>query len=572
MTSPSDKRSFFWWLLAPLCLLFVGAYTTVDALYGLTFAPLGRDQGIFQYTAWALRHGERLYVDFHEINGPLPHVLHWVYQLLGGEDSRTFRLIDLVVTGTCYAWIGSRIPRAESARARSIRVAWALGGFIVFASQYVSYGWWHTAQREHYFTLLLGLAIAAILPDVRSDFAAGAVTAPWRRTARWAFAGICIAAPCFGKPTCALYFLLFVAAAFWLRRRARLVEDSVPPTNERRLWVALGAGVAIASVFFLSFIARYGNFGAAWKFVVVETSRFHRYFWILSPAECYGAHGNAPRLNIAFITLLIAGVAAARRKLPRHAVLALVPLIGGIVTYFAQQKGFPYHLHPVGFGVRLLWLFLVEDGIAKVAKDGPRKTAREALAFAATALVLVLWYASGDSNYAESRNQAWRSTGETEFVHLTHFRSKDFEPAYLAEAADYVRGVVSPHGRIQMYGFDPYLMFRARRLSASPFIYGFDLQAKSVVEEKRTPLPPETRAWIEQLLSDNREELAEKLAANPPEAIVFVDRTPFDYPDDSRADFADCCAKADAFVTARYHADRTFGPVRVWLRNDLTSK
>jgi len=113
------------------------------------------------------------------------------------------------------------------------------------------------------------------------------------------------------------------------------------------------------------------------------------------------------------------------------------------------------------------------------------------------------------------------------------------------------------------------LMFRARRLSGSPFIYAFDLQAKSVTDEKRAKLPEATRTWIEQLLADNRQELTSKMVHAPPDAVVFVDRTPFDYPDDSRADFADCCAEADAFVRTRYHAAKTFGTVRVWLRNDI---
>ena len=550
---------YFWWLLAPACLVLCAAYPTFDALLGLSYAPLGRDQGIFQYTAWALRNGQRMYTDFHEINGPFPHAMHWLFQLLGGETDKAFRRLDIYVTLATYFWIGTRIPREGSPRGS--RWAWGLAASLCFGSQYVSLGWWHTAQREHYFTLLIGLAIGALLPELRE----AAPSTRKVRLARWFVAGVCIAAPCFGKPTCAAYVGLFVVAAFWLQRR-RTPER----VFERQNIVAFAAGLVVVSLGFLAFIVRHGDLAGCWKYVVVETTRFHRYFWLQSLRECYFAYGNAPRLNIAFVTLVLVLVVAARKNAPSHVALAAVPLVGGLVTYFAQQKGFAYHLHPVTFGTRLVWLLLVEHWASSLSTVRLRELPKERCVSLICVLGLTVWYANGDASCADSRNPLWRSGEESELQHLRHFRSRDFQPDSIVEAAEYLKATLQPNDRVQLYGFDPYLLFRARKLSASPFIYSFDLQARSVLESKKVALSSETRSWIETLLAENREALAENLNHALPAAFVFIDRTPFDYPDDAQADFAACCVKANALVEQHYRPARQFGTVRVWLRKELS--
>src|SRR5262245_4310155 len=134
---PIDRVAASLGWAAPL-LTAVGIVSVALALWVLTFATFGRDQGIFQYVAWALRHGERVYRDIHEINGPLPHAWHAAMQLVGGEDEHTFRTIDTLMlvsgwaigTATIPKWVGLELRRGAT-------LAWALAGVAVLGAQYV---------------------------------------------------------------------------------------------------------------------------------------------------------------------------------------------------------------------------------------------------------------------------------------------------------------------------------------------------------------------------------------------------------------------------------------------------
>src|SRR5690606_34481847 len=114
---------------------------------------LGRDQGIFQYVAWALRNGERAYRDLHEINGPLPHAWHMVMQLLGGSDEHVFRTLDTVFMSLVYAGCGAFVPRWVGAKGS--KLAWAAAAFGLLGAQYLRLDWWHTSQREGFYSAIL---------------------------------------------------------------------------------------------------------------------------------------------------------------------------------------------------------------------------------------------------------------------------------------------------------------------------------------------------------------------------------------------------------------------------------
>src|SRR5437763_14591620 len=72
--------------LAAGLIALVAAGAVATASFRSTFAIFGRDQGIFQYVAWALGRGERAYLDFREINGPLVQAIHLVLMKLRGGD------------------------------------------------------------------------------------------------------------------------------------------------------------------------------------------------------------------------------------------------------------------------------------------------------------------------------------------------------------------------------------------------------------------------------------------------------------------------------------------------------
>src|SRR5215472_14585444 len=93
-------------LLTPLTIALPPLFWVVTATDRASRTPLGRDQGIFQYVGWALRSGQVDYRDIRDVNGPLTHLVHVAFLSLGGADDHRFHVLDLVVTGACFAFAG----------------------------------------------------------------------------------------------------------------------------------------------------------------------------------------------------------------------------------------------------------------------------------------------------------------------------------------------------------------------------------------------------------------------------------------------------------------------------------
>jgi hypothetical protein len=60
-----------------------------------------------------------------------------------------------------------------------------------------------------------------------------------------------------------------------------------------------------------------------------------------------------------------------------------------------------------------------------------------------------------------------------------------------------------------------------------------------------------------------------RLKAAPPEAFVFIDRSPLMSSGDAWEDFRHSCAESATWVAKHYHPARSFGEVHVWLRDDM---
>src|SRR5271163_1940546 len=86
-------------LLVLPCLVGLPALAWVrEAMHRASLETLGRDQGIFQYIAWAVTHGAKDYKDVRDVNGPLTHFIHMAFLALGGADEHRFRSLDLAFT------------------------------------------------------------------------------------------------------------------------------------------------------------------------------------------------------------------------------------------------------------------------------------------------------------------------------------------------------------------------------------------------------------------------------------------------------------------------------------------
>src|SRR6185312_6404625 len=97
-------------LVAPLTVALPPLFWVAEATSRASRTPLGRDQGIFQYVAWAVGRGAIDYRDVRDVNGPLTHFVHLAFLGLGGADEHRFRVLDLAVTALTFALVGACVP------------------------------------------------------------------------------------------------------------------------------------------------------------------------------------------------------------------------------------------------------------------------------------------------------------------------------------------------------------------------------------------------------------------------------------------------------------------------------
>ena len=540
--------------IAPAVLGLACVAAVVEALYQGTFATFGRDQGIFQYVGWALRHGARPYRDFHEINGPLPHLYHALVQELGGEDEHVFRTLDTLLTAGVYALAAPSVPRWVGLELRrGDRLLWALAGIGVFGAQYVRYDWWHTSQREGLYAILVlaSLALQGAAHEARDA----------RRALRlFALAGAATALPWFGKPPCVVFALLQGAVA--LLDRANL------PVKPLR---ALGAGVlgaAATSLVMVGFVVVVEDPALGVR-MLSKVPLLHHTIWNLSLLECYRAFGNAPRIDWALGITALFVAAFFLLRLPRRALLALVLPIGGFIVFASQGKGFPYHLHMATLGMAVMEL-AIAAALARRAQLGSP-------AFGAAALVgavLLGLQCREDAVMSPATMGNWATVGATKELrasgaYFDHFEWGDFFARDLRDAADFVASRTRHDERVQTYGLDPYFLFLARRHSASPVIYDFELNVDAALKGGSGAMPSAAdRAALLAYRDDAEELVLASVQATPPAAFVFFDRAPFSYPDDGEADFKAHCPKVAAWLEDRYVPAARFGTVRVRMRLD----
>jgi hypothetical protein len=556
--------------------LVVGAIAIVPALwalYGQSFATFGRDQGIFQYVAWALRHGERAYRDIHEINGPLPHAWYMLMQGLGGEDEHVFRSIDTLVQLSAYIAAASAVPRwvdldlaqgAGPRARRGARLAWILAGVAVFAAQYDRYDWWHTTQRE-------ALYAALIVSSLTLQSIGHATRDRRRAIAAFFFAGLLTSLTWFGKPPCAV-FALVQAFVVWFDRK-----NIALPLGLLALAVAASAIVVGGSM--LAFVTAYGDLALGIE-ILSKVPRLHHTIWNETLLGSYRAYDNAPRLDWAMATFVAFVVVYRWMKLPRRALLAIVLPIGGAALFIGQGKAFPYHLHMLTLGTAVMQVVL----LAAIA----RHLAQDATSFRRWQLVLaglgVAWAiglgvkSAQDAWMSPSVRGRWASIGATpekraSRAYFDHFGWGDFFANDLRDAAAYLTFHTRADERVQTYGFDPYLLFLARRKSATPVMYDFELNVDAALEGGKGARPSaELKSWLLAYRDEAEKLVLQRVEAAPPAAFALLDRAPFTHPKDAEADFAAHCPHLYSWMTAHYSPAATFGTARVWLRHDVLAR
>lgn len=539
-------------------LIVFGA--SCGAVWGATvrasWAALGRDQGIFQYVAWAVARGEVLYRDVRDVNGPVIAMVHLLFLHLGGADEHRFRVLDLTVTGMVFAFVGACVPsivRAGPIRPE-VRAAWALAGWAALSAQYLAYDFWDSAQRESF----LGWFVAA---SIAIQAASPTKASPRRRAAAMFAAGALSVVPWFGKPT----FALFTASQLL----AIGLEREPLGARARRLSVFLAGGAAGASAP-IAFLALRADAHAWARITFVDVPAMYRFIWPRPALTILSMPGYAETAALAGATTAGLLLLVARGHLPRRATaLALMPVLG-LASVLAQAKGFPYHFHPVTLGISLCWLVALA-ALWERAERARRDLARALVALVALALgwraAHVAWSAPHPPAPARADRGARPLDGA---ARLAPFERVDFFPHALREAAAYVRAHTHADDRVQAYGMDPYVLFLAERRSATPYIYAYDLNVDAALHGSFEPGGPrptgEQRARIEAMRDAHAGDAMARLERAPPAAFVFIDRSPLMTHARAFDDLASRSPEIAAWVSRHYGEAADFDGVHVWLR------
>jgi hypothetical protein len=260
--------------------------------------------------------------------------------------------------------------------------------------------------------------------------------------------------------------------------------------------------------------------------------------------------------------------------MPRRTIaVALLPVCA-LGSVLLQAKGFPYHFHPVTAGVHLQWLVFAA-WLAERTRVAQRRLALLRIVPVACAAVVTLRVATSmeDSPYIRAAWLLWgASTPEDRLTraYFARFPEPDYFPFELREAAAYLRQHTAPTDRVQTYGMDPYVLFLARRLSATPYIYAYDLNADGAIGGGTGGRPNDAEIDHIRALRDAHEaDLLARLGARPPAAFVFLDTSPLLTRDSAWDDFQEHCPATSAWVSAGYRETARFGHDHVWLRADL---
>ncbi|MEO7109438.1 MAG: hypothetical protein ABI183_03275, partial [Polyangiaceae bacterium] len=396
-------------------------------------------------------------------------------------------------------------------------------------------------------------------------------------------AGALSAIPWFGKPTYCL-FTVSQALAIWADDELRVtperpsgVRGSWLSTSRMRAFLLFCFGCALGAMTQIAFLLRYGDIGNFLHISFIDVPAMYRFMMPRTASEILSLEWGGTTATLAFATSALLLALIWDRQIPRRFLgLALLPLVG-IVSVLAQSKGFPYHFHPVTLGLSAEWLLIVAWLVEKF-RGAPRQQtfARLVPFIACVALAVKVGAAIQTSTHVTNiwiLGKGEKAEDRETHDYFTYFRNTDFFPWEMRQTAEYLRAHTSEADTVQTYGMDPYVLFLAQRLSATPYIYVYDLNPDAALSGSWMPtgIRPNIQQGekIRAIVAAHEADLLERLQNKPPAAFVFFDKAPLMSEADAFRDFSVHCTHAAPWVAAHYTQTAAFGEDQVWLRNDL---
>jgi hypothetical protein len=521
-----------WLRLAPLLLVLGLAPWIYVAVPHYLDQPLNGDTGIFQYVAWCIRRGERLYDTIAMPDGPFVYLLHIPIQRLFGLSERSFRTADVGIHVVVAAAMGGVLAGTTRQRSDALgRAVWALAAGSIWLSYLFVLDWYASAQRDAYYALFgsLGLVLAYAAP----------AHAGRRRTAALFFAGFVPALVTFGKHSGVLYLGLAAISV--------LLGAAPPGELPRRRVTVFVVGAASGIVAILGFVALFGSLRGLWFWYFVYPLRVYRYLFAQPLAAMLGSPGLRPFYYLG-ATATVGGLAAVGlRLLPARALgLSAAPALQ-IIAFLLQRKGWAYQCHPVLAGAHLVFLL----GLVTIWSDEAGR--RRSLPW----LALLFVYARC---LEELEASPWLPEAPRMNVSLRE------------KVAAYVSEHTKPEDRVFYFGIDPYTLLLALRRPAVPYPVSFVLDFKPALDPPTSlrDAGPDAaaRARVVELQPRVADDACARLVTSPPAALVFTSIPP-NTSTDPIGDVTRLCPALEALLRARYRSGMTVERTGVYLRSDL---
>jgi hypothetical protein len=489
----------------------------------------------YQYTAWCVRHGERLYRTVGVPDGPFITVLHALVQMVVGESDHAFRRADLWIQTLGSAAIGAALAPGR----RWNRLIWALVGAALWLSYYLTFDWHWTIEREAYYSLF-GFLGASLMY-------ASTTAATRRSAALLAFGGGALAGmQILGKHT-GVTFVGCGLFAVWAGRPAG-------PARRVALRNAL-AGVAAGVAVMLAFIVIWGSL-PGFVFWFLRFPAAYRNAMVGADAMGLALSGDGAAQELAAYALLGGLAAVATGLLPRRTLgFVLAPPVFFMLMAL-QRKGYPYHMHPIHAGSCVLALIIL------AALFGHRREARRwtgAHALAAVAAIGLV----GSHAVAGMRGSPWlHPNGHDE--HEQEGQPHGDFPAML-ETARYLRAHTAEHDRVFAFGPAPQVLFSAGRATAVP---EFDNYFFNIHRATTASLSPSERVTLDRLQADVAATACPRIRERPA-AMIFCDGAEWSGGSGIEA-ASEVCPEIRTLVQSDYQLGKSAGCWRVYLRKDRT--
>ena len=497
--------------------------------------PISTDAAMSQYSAWCIRHGIKLYKDVGAPDGPFIHYLHALMQLFVGMSDHGCRVADFWIHLLGSGAMGAVLaPRFAASRKADVvqRAAWAMVAAAIWFSWYLTWGWFNTVQRDAYYALFGYLAM--VLAYASPDFAgkAGRIMA--------GAAGFLAGAQMFGRP----FGVAYVAVV-----GLGLLAEPATETSRWPRAKAAAAGVMASVVAILGVLAIVGSIRGLLFWYVKYPLAVHRFIGTQPFAKLF-TESYAGAASTAILAFVGIGGLVCLGALPRRTIgFALAPFLFLAAACWVG-KGWVQHIEQVTAGeVVALLVVLSRLWGHRASRSGWSRAHAGAAAF------VLLWVA----------RRCHEMLIGSPFEHESPMPT---EAATAEVVGRWVRDHTGPKDSLFMFHHEPHVLLAAERRPAIPYYVNAIFSVRTWLEhEPGRPMTPKQRADFDKMQDYIAGDGCGKLFADPPAAMVLVDRPP-QFGPDVMADIGGLCPTFPSFVKARYTRSDVAG-YPVYLRNDL---